>query len=68
MRIVLFLFILQTVFGQYLSKNEKRFIGGRGCGTLNPIKYLPVMPKDLTGHECTIILGGKIKKGIFQIK
>ena len=31
------------------------FFVGRGCGTINPIKYFDVMPKDTAGITCALV-------------
>ena len=36
------------------KKDRKRIFPGRGCGTLNEIKYLKKLPEDTSGLSCAI--------------
>ena len=58
--IVFSLLIYEVVLAGELVKTpnggpNEYFITGRGCGGLNPIKYLNYIPKDLNNYECTFI-------------
>ena len=38
----------------HCANAERVIFPGRGCGTLNPIKYLKEIPEDTTGLSCAI--------------
>ena len=40
---------------EIVEKNGKRFITGKGCGILKPIRVLSEIPENIEDFECSII-------------
>ena len=40
---------------EVIKNNYGHFITGHGCGISTPIKTLPLLPRDIDNHPCTIV-------------